>query len=74
MSRSRALPGLVGEIDELWAADKNLERPPAEAAVRWLPERGAGAIFHTEDAAHPERELWKSLRFDADVIRFSLHR
>lgn len=74
VSRGRSLPGVVGEIDELWAADDDLLRPLAEAAVRWLAERGAGAIFHTEDAAHPEREPWESLGFEADVIRFSLYR
>jgi hypothetical protein len=34
----------LGEVDELWAADSDLERRLAETAVRWLSERGAGAI------------------------------
>jgi hypothetical protein len=42
-------------------------------AVRWLRDHGAGPIFHTEDAAHPELEPWESLGFEADVVRFSLY-
>jgi hypothetical protein len=71
VTRGRALPGVVGEVGELWAADGDLGRRLAETAVRWLTERGAGAIFHTEDVAHPDREPWESLGFEADVVRFS---
>jgi hypothetical protein len=71
IARGRAQPGAAGEIGELWATDRDVERQLAAAAVRWLSERGAGVIFHTEDAAHPEREPWESLGFAADVVRFS---
>ncbi|MBD0328643.1 MAG: hypothetical protein ICV64_00850 [Thermoleophilia bacterium] len=67
--RGRALPGVAGEIGELWATEPGLERRLAETAVQRLLERGGGAIFHTEDAEHPAREPWESLA--ADVVRFS---
>jgi hypothetical protein len=71
IGRGRALPGVAGEIHELWAPGSDLERRLAETAVEWLSARGAGVIFHTEDAAHPDREPWESLGFEADVVRFS---
>jgi hypothetical protein len=72
VTRSRALPGVGGEIHELWAsAGSDVERRLAEAAVNWLTERGARTIFHSEDLDHPDREPWESLGFEADVVRFS---
>jgi hypothetical protein len=71
ISRGRALPGAVGEIHELSASDGDHERRLAETAIRWLSEQGARAIFHTEDAVHPQREPWESLGFEVDVLRFS---
>jgi predicted N-acetyltransferase YhbS len=76
VKRGRSLPGAAGEIGDLWVS---ADEPPEVAeslvseAVRLLRERGAGAIFHTEDAAHPDREPWESLGFEADVVRFSLY-
>ena len=75
VTRGRALPGVAGEIEELWTSrGSDVERRLAEVTLRWLSERGARAIFHTEDAMHPEREPWETLGFKADVIRFSLYR
>ncbi len=72
VTRSRVLPGVAGEIHELCASgDTELERALAEVAVGWLSERDARPIFHLEDATHPQRELWESLGFTADVVRFS---
>ena len=77
VSRGRATPGVAGELERLWVrpASRNgrLGRRLAEAAVEWLRQRGARAIFRHEDARHPEREPWESLGFEADVIRFSLY-
>jgi len=68
----RALPGIAGEIHELYASgDAELELALAKQAVEWLSERGAGLIFHSEDVTHPQREPWESLGFEADVVRFS---
>ena len=76
VTRGRALPGVAGEIETPWssAGGSDLERRLAEAAVEWLSERGARVIVHIADAAHPERELWERLGFEADVLRFSLYR
>jgi hypothetical protein len=73
--RGRSLPGVVGEVAELWTrpGDEGLRAELAREAVRLLRDRGAGPIFHTDDAKHPEREPWESLGFEADVVRFSLY-
>jgi GNAT superfamily N-acetyltransferase len=75
--RGRATPGVSGEIDWLWVdaafTANGVERQVAEAAITWLRDRGARAIFKTEDARHPESEVWQSLGFKPDVIRFSLY-
>jgi GNAT superfamily N-acetyltransferase len=76
ITRDRSLPGVSGEIGDLYvteeAADEVAKALVGEA-VRLLRERGAGAIFHTEDADRPEREPWESLGFTADVVRLSLY-
>lgn len=67
----------TGEIDWLWARPGSrqdlVERDLAEAAVGWLTERGARAIFKMDDVHHPHRELWESLGFVGDTIRFSMY-
>jgi predicted N-acetyltransferase YhbS len=76
ISRGRSLPGLSGEIGDLYVKEEagaEVAAALAREAVRLLRERGAKAIFHTEDATHPEREPWESLGFTADVVRFSLY-
>jgi ribosomal protein S18 acetylase RimI-like enzyme len=76
VTRDRTLPGVSGEIGDLWVrddADAEAAQALVREAVRELRERGAGAIFHTEDADHPEREPWASLGFTDDVVRFSLY-
>jgi hypothetical protein len=76
VTRGRGLPGLAGEVSELWSrpdGDESMRERLAREAVRELRARGAGPIFHTEDADHPEREPWASLGFEADVVRFSLY-
>jgi hypothetical protein len=74
--RGRSLPGVSGEIGDLYL-DKGVTPDVAEAlarkAVKLLRERGARVIIHTEDAERPEREPWESLGFEADVVRFSLY-
>jgi hypothetical protein len=76
VSRSGGLPGVAGEVGDLWV------RPDAPAvtaealvagAVRELRARGAGPIFHLDDATRPAREPWESLGFELDVVRFSLY-
>jgi GNAT superfamily N-acetyltransferase len=75
--RGRATPGVAGVIDWFWVrptfAGQEVERRLAHAAIAWLRDRGAGPIFKTDDARHPELEPWQSLGFDADVIRLSLY-
>ena len=76
LTRGRSLPGVAGEVAELWTrpgTDETVRADLAREAVRVLRERGAGPIFHTDDAARPEREPWLSLGFEPDVVRFSLY-
>jgi hypothetical protein len=76
ITRDGSLPGVCGDIGDLHVKDEAgpaLAEALAGEAVKVLRERGAGAIFHTEDAAHPEREPWESLGFEPDVVRFSLY-
>jgi hypothetical protein len=76
VTRGRGLPGVAGEVSELWTradVDGSTREALVREAVRELRAHGAGPIFHTEDADHPEREPWASLGFEADVIRFSLY-
>jgi hypothetical protein len=54
----------VGEIAEI-------ERELASYAVSWLRECGARSIFKMDDIHHLRRELWESVGFVGDVIRFS---
>jgi len=75
VTRGRSLPGVAGEVAELWIRPgyEQLREELARAAVALLRERGAGAIFHTDDAKRPQREPWESLGFEPDVVRFSLY-
>jgi hypothetical protein len=76
ISRSGAMPCVAGEINELWTSgpeDEALRGELAREAIDALRERGAGPIFHLEDAAHTERTPWEPLGFEADVVRFSLY-
>jgi ribosomal protein S18 acetylase RimI-like enzyme len=76
LTRGRSLPGLAGEIGDLYLDEKagpDVGEALARAAVEHLRERGAGAIFHTEDATRPERDPWEALGFEADVVRYSLY-
>jgi predicted N-acetyltransferase YhbS len=76
ITRNGSLPGVSGEIGDLWVredSDAEVAESLVREAVRELKERGVGPIFHTEDATHPEREPWESLGFTADVVRFSRH-
>jgi ribosomal protein S18 acetylase RimI-like enzyme len=72
----RSLPGVAGEIGDLYLAESagpEVAEALARAAVERLRERGARVITHTEDATRPERDPWESLGFEADVLRFSLY-
>lgn len=76
VKRGRSLPGVSGEVGDLWVsadAGADVAEALAREAVRLLRERGASPIFHTEHASHPEREPWESLGFESDVVRFSLY-
>jgi hypothetical protein len=76
ITRDRGLPGVRGEIGDLYVTEEagdEVAMALVGEAVRLLRERGAGAIFHTEDADRPEREPWESLGFTADVVRLSLY-
>jgi predicted N-acetyltransferase YhbS len=75
VTRGRSLPGVAGEVAELWvrAGGEGLRGELVREAVRMLRERGAGPIFHSDDARHPEREPWERLGFVPDVVRYSLY-
>jgi hypothetical protein len=76
ITHGRSLPGVSGEIGDLYLAEgvsPEVAEALAREAVKQLRDRGVRAIFHTEDAARPEREPWESLDFEADVVRFSLY-
>jgi GNAT superfamily N-acetyltransferase len=76
ITHGRSLPGVSGEIGDLYLAEgvsPGVAEALAREAVRQLRDRGVRAIFHTEDAYRPEREPWESLGFEADVVRFSLY-
>jgi GNAT superfamily N-acetyltransferase len=76
ITRDRGLPGVSGEIGDLYITEEagdEVAKALVREAVRLLRERGAGAIFHTEDADRPDREPWESLGFTADVVRLSLY-
>ena len=72
----RSLPGVAGEIGDLYLAEgagPEVAEALAREAVELLRERAARVITHTEDATRPERDPWESLGFQADVLRFSLY-
>jgi ribosomal protein S18 acetylase RimI-like enzyme len=74
ITHGRSLPGVSGEIGDLYvvdAAGPDVAEALAREAVKLLRERGAKVILHTEAADRPEREPWESLGFEADVVRFS---
>jgi hypothetical protein len=76
LTRGRSLPGVSGEIGDLYLAegvDPDVAEALARGALEFLRDGGARVIFHTEDADLPEREPWESLGFEADVVRFSLY-
>jgi hypothetical protein len=76
ITRGRSLPGVSGEIGDLYLAagvSPDVAEALAREAVELLRERGARVILHTEDADRPEREPWESLGFESDVVRFSLY-
>jgi predicted N-acetyltransferase YhbS len=75
VERGRSLPGAAGQVAELWTGPgrRQLREELVREAIRLLRERGAGPIFHTDDAKDPEREPWESLGFAPDVVRFSLY-
>jgi hypothetical protein len=76
VTRGRSLPGLAGEITDLYlaqAAGPEVADALARKAVELLLEAGARVIHHTEAADRPEREPWESLGFVADTVRYSLY-
>ena len=73
------LPCLDGEIDSLYVVPEHrgggLSRALAEAAVRWLRDRGARAIrYHSCADAHDDHRFWRSLGFEPDIVCLSLYR
>jgi hypothetical protein len=54
-----------------WGEIAEIERELASYAVSWLRECGARSIFKMDGIHHPRRELWESVGFVGDVIRFS---
>ena len=76
VERGRSLPGTAGQVAEVWTGPGRewLREELVREAIRLLRERGAGPIFHTDDAKDPEREPWESLGFEPDGVRFSLYR
>jgi hypothetical protein len=73
VTRDLVLPGVAGEIGDLYADEPGVREALARAAVEFLHAREAGPIFYREDAERPEREPWESLGFVADTIRYALY-
>jgi hypothetical protein len=69
------LPGLVGQVEELYAPEAALRRRLAEAAIATLREHpGMGTIRHIFDIEdREERELFTGLGFEADMVCLSLY-
>ena len=74
ITRSGFLPGLSGEVG-VWVLGGHEALAPelARAVIAWLRERGVGVVVHHGDAHHHDRELWESLGFELDVVRFALY-
>ncbi|MEV0386592.1 GNAT family N-acetyltransferase [Nonomuraea sp. NPDC050643] len=73
------LPGLVGEIDSLYALPRErgegVPRALAEAAVGWLLGQGARTVRHLSDrAATADHDFWQAIGFEADLVCLSLYR
>ena len=75
VTRSPGLPGLAGEVSELWTRKQSSDDRTAlvAEAARLLRERGASPVFHHEDRDHPVGEPWEELGFRPDVTRYSLY-
>lgn len=74
LSRSTTLPGLAGEIGDLYRlpGHEDVGRPLVEAAVRRLQELGASPILHMDDIRRPD-PVFDELGFERDVVRQSLY-
>ena len=72
ITRSGFLPGVSAEV-ATWVLEGHeaLEAELAEATVAWARDRGAGVIVHYDDPHDHNRDLWESLGFELDVVRFS---
>ena len=74
LSRSPTLPGVAGEIGDLYRlpGHEDVGRPLVEEAVRRLQELGASPILHMDDIRRPD-PVFDELGFERDVVRQSLY-
>lgn len=72
------LPGLSGEIHELYVVpevEESVRRELAQRAVDWLRRCGAGTVRKLVAADEPElREFWQREGFEPDMICMSSYR
>jgi GNAT superfamily N-acetyltransferase len=72
------LPGLLGEIDSLYAVPeqrgRGISRALAEAAIGWLRDRDVRAIGYLSGAgADDDHRFWQGLGFEPDMVCLSLY-
>ena len=67
------LPGRGGTVSELYSRS-GAERALAEAAIAWLFEQGARVIRSEVPLDEPGGELLEALGFEAETVRYGLHR
>jgi ribosomal protein S18 acetylase RimI-like enzyme len=72
------LPGLAGELDDLYVApdarDRSVGRRLAETAIARLGDAGAEVIWtHADTNDEKAQAFWAALGFKGDVVRFSLY-
>ena len=72
------LPGLAGELDDLYVApdapDRSIGRRLAETAIARLRDAGAEVIWtHVDTNDEKAQAFWAALGFKGDMVRFSLY-
>jgi hypothetical protein len=69
------LPGRFGRVAELYArGGADVERSLVQAAVAWLHDRGVPVIHAEVPLDEPGEEIFESLGFEREAIRFALYR
>lgn len=66
------LPGVVGEVEELYAPDDDVRRRLAEAVIARLEAAGAQTLRSSVAADEPDKiAFWAGLGFEADMVTLS---